>query len=78
MIDLTFRCFQRIGQPEQVVLFRQLAGTRTPEVIQLAGQLRADAQLASLFQSPGLPQTRFPLFLYRPCYLPVIQAFCTD
>ncbi|EKA6839837.1 hypothetical protein OL102_001393 [Salmonella enterica] len=45
-----FRCLQRIGQPEQVVLFSQLIGTGTPEVIQLAGQLRADAQLASLLQ----------------------------
>ncbi|ALR08463.2 hypothetical protein XFFB_03530 [Xylella fastidiosa] len=37
---------------EQVVLLRERADAGTPEVIQLAGQLRADAQLASLFEKP--------------------------
>lgn len=39
-------------QPEQFVLLRQLAGAGTPEVVQLADQLRADAQLMALFQQP--------------------------
>ncbi|EHA2591298.1 hypothetical protein JKI69_003679 [Salmonella enterica] len=41
-----FGCFQGIGQPEQIVLFSQLAGAGTPEVIQLAGQLRADVPVS--------------------------------
>lgn len=47
-----FRRFQDIGQPEQIIPFRQLAGAGTPEVIQLAGQLCPDAQLAALLQHP--------------------------
>lgn len=46
----SFRSFQRIRQPEQIVLFRQLAGAGTPEVIQFTGQLRTDTQLAPLLQ----------------------------
>ncbi len=46
------RCLQGIRQPEKVVLLRQFAGAGSPEVVQLAGQLRADAQLASLFKQP--------------------------
>ena len=63
-----FRCFQRIGQPEQIVLFSQLAGAGAPEVIQLAGQLRADAQLTPLFQKLldiGGNITRKPALLQR-------------
>lgn len=55
-------------QPEQVVLPGQLTCTGTPEVIQLAGQLRADAQLAPLLQKPfdiGCNITRKPALLKR-------------
>lgn len=43
------RGFNRIRQPEQVILLRQFAGAGTPELVQLAGQLCNDTQLASLF-----------------------------
>ena len=68
-----FRWFQRIGQPEQIVLLRQLAGAETPEVIQLAGQLRADAQQAPLLQKPfniGCNIARKSVLLRKPIYLP--------
>ena len=39
-------------QPEQIILLRQLAGTGMPQVIQLTGQLRIDAQLTALFKQP--------------------------
>ena len=42
------RGFQGIGQTEQIVLLRQLAGAGAPEVIQLAGQRCINTQLTSL------------------------------
>ena len=41
-----------MGQPEQVILRRQLPGAGTPEVVQLTGQFSIDAQLSALFQKP--------------------------
>ena len=47
-----FRCFNDVGQAEQVALCRNFTRTGVPEVFQLAGQLRPDTVEASLFQQP--------------------------
>jgi len=59
--------FQGIRQPEQIVLFRLLASAGTPEVIKFTGQLRADTQLAALFQQP------LDVRIYLPCEAPLLQ-----
>jgi len=45
------RSLQGIDQPEQVIMFRQLAGARTPEIVQLAGKLGADVILAAIIRN---------------------------
>nr|URZ91888.1 hypothetical protein [Klebsiella pneumoniae] len=47
------RSFQGIRQPEQVVLFRQLAGAGAPEVIHFFGQSGLDAMPSPLSQQPA-------------------------